>query len=175
MGLRGPPPKPTAIKKLEGNPGGHSLNKFEPKPQLIKSVEPPAWMKARAKVYWCRVVPILSQMGVLSEAELPLLERYCEFLAVWHHCREFLEERGDICYPIYDKVLNKDGSKRVKFLQEYPHLNKQIRISDHLLKIEAHFGMTPAARSRIIDEELYNNPLSAELSEDDPYDPPSLN
>jgi phage terminase small subunit len=31
MGLRGPAPKPTAIKRLEGNPGKRKLNEMEPK------------------------------------------------------------------------------------------------------------------------------------------------
>lgn len=33
MAGRGRPPKPTAIKELEGNPGKRPLNKNEPKPK----------------------------------------------------------------------------------------------------------------------------------------------
>ena len=35
MAGRGRPPKPTAIKELEGNPGKRLLNKNEPKPKKV--------------------------------------------------------------------------------------------------------------------------------------------
>ena len=190
MGERGPPPKPTALRELEGNPSGRPLNQREPKPQKISSVEPPSWMSEQAKVYWYRAVPVLSRMGVLTEADLPLLERYCDFLADWKACRDFLATRGNICYPIYDGDKYEDQvdpttglpikdpitgatlRKRVlKYLAEYPQVSKKIRFSEHLLKIEMHFGMTPASRSRIITDEIYGGQLSIEAKDVDPFDP----
>lgn len=172
MGARGPIGKPTAIKELEGNPGRRPLNPNEPKPKKVESVSPPAWLNDVAKVYWHRVVPILSNMGVLTEADLPILERYCDFLADWRHCRDFLANAGQIWYPIYDgERLEPDGRRTVKYMQEFPHVAKKIRLSEHLLKIETHFGMTPAARSRITNDELYGGSLGTEPQDDDPFDP----
>lgn len=175
MGERGPPPKPTAIRELEGNPSGRPFNKKEPKPKKVAVIEPPAWYSEQARIYWHRVVPILSQMGVLTEADLPLLERYCDFLADWKSCRDFLHNAGQIFYPIYDgdKVDPNTGQRVLKYMAELPHVSKKIRFSEHLLKIEMHFGMTPAARSRILAEDA---PPSGGMGifptqEVDPFDP----
>jgi hypothetical protein len=34
MGKRGPSPKPTSLKVLQGNPGKRKINKSEPKPHM---------------------------------------------------------------------------------------------------------------------------------------------
>jgi len=167
MGERGPQPKPTAIRELEGNPSGRPYNKREPKPKKVIDVSPPSWLTEQAKTYWDRVIPILANMGVLTEADLPLLERYCDCLADWKFCREFLLKAGSICYPIYDgdKVHPaghaQAGQRIVKYMAEFPHVAKKLRFSEHLLKIEMHFGMTPAARSRILTEEFVDASIAA--------------
>lgn len=185
MGERGPQPKPTAVRELEGNPSGRPLNKREPKPRKVLSVEPPNWFTEQAKIYWHRVLPILSSIGVLTEADLVLLERYCDFLSDWKYCRDFLNKAGTICYPIYDgdKVHPaghpEAGQRIVKYLAEFPHVAKKLRISEHLMKIEMHFGMTPAARSRIVTEEfvekaMANAPINqtTTIGMEDGFDPP---
>lgn len=173
MGERGPLPKPSALEELEGNPGKRAPNAREPKPPKVVAVEPPAWFSEQARSYWLRAVPILSTMGVLTEADLFLLERYCDFLADWKACRDFLSERGSIFYPIYDgdKIDPTTKKRVVKYLQEYPHVSKKLRVSEHLLKIESHFGMSPASRTRIMAEELYDPPPGAEPIHVDPFDP----
>ena len=50
MGRRGPAPKPTAIKILEGNPGKQKLNHNEPKPPTIIAIpKPPSRLLKDAK------------------------------------------------------------------------------------------------------------------------------
>ena len=48
MASRGRKPIPTAIKELEGNPGGRPLNKREPKP-VKKAPRCPVWLEDEAK------------------------------------------------------------------------------------------------------------------------------
>ena len=180
MGDRGPQPKPTALRELEGNPGKQPINKREPKPNKIIEISPPDWLSLEAKRYWQRMVPILSNMGVLTEADLPLLERYCDFLADWRECRDFLRQKGQIWYPIFDgdKVDPLTGNRVIKYLAEFPHVAKKLRFSEHLLKIEMHFGMTPAARSRIMTEDLLDLQSSGGVSsreEKDIFDPDDIN
>lgn len=167
MGQRGPAPKPTALRELEGNPSGRPYNKREPKPKKVIDVSPPNWLTEPAKIYWNRVIPILANMGVLTEADLPLLERYCDFLADWVHCRDFLRNMGGMYYNLYDgdKVYPaghpQAGQRVIKYLAEFPHVAKKLKFSEHLLKIEMHFGMTPAARSRILTEEFVDASIAA--------------
>ena len=58
MGLSGPPPKPTALKRAEGNPGKRRLNDFEPQPLEIAPRCPPH-LDELARQEWKRIVPIL--------------------------------------------------------------------------------------------------------------------
>lgn len=160
MGLRGPQPKPTVQRLLEGNPGHQTLNKFEPQPPKISSIPAPDWMNDEARRYWNRLIPMLANIGMLTEADLTTLERYCDFLSDWKFCRDFLAKAGNICYPIKETTEISDPNnpgkmikvERVRYMQEFPHIAKKLKISEHLLRIEQHFGMTPAARTRIMAE-----------------------
>ena len=48
MAQRGRKPKPTALKMLEGNPGGRPLNTKEPRPEK-KAPRCPSWLEDEAK------------------------------------------------------------------------------------------------------------------------------
>jgi len=72
--MRGRKNKPTAKKKLEGNPGKRRLNKNEPKPPSgIPSM--PKWLKEfpEAVKEWRRESKILKRMGLITEAETSVL------------------------------------------------------------------------------------------------------
>ena len=56
MGYRGPIPKPSAIKRTEGNPGKRPLNRYEPQPRTTVP-RCPEHLDERAKKEWKRMVP----------------------------------------------------------------------------------------------------------------------
>jgi len=71
--------KPTAWKKLEGNPGKRPLPANEPQPTLLDGVPLcPAHLVGDARAEWNQVAPELVNCGILSRVELSLLELYCE-------------------------------------------------------------------------------------------------
>ena len=64
--MAGRKPKPTAIKKLEGNPGKRKLNTKEPIP--AKGMPNcPEWLMPEAKKEWERLADLMNQMGVLQK------------------------------------------------------------------------------------------------------------
>ena len=69
MAGRGRPPKPTAIKELEGNPGKRPLNKNEPKPKA-KAPKCPPWLESDAKKEWRRLSKELEAMGLLTQVDM---------------------------------------------------------------------------------------------------------
>ena len=169
MIIPGPKPKPTALRAIEGTKARYP-NRQEPKPARTNKPAPPDWLSDTAKTYWARVVVILENLNMLTEADLPLLERYCDFLADWKACRDFLQNAGQIYYPIKETVRlwnpetqQMETSERIKYLAEFPHVSKKLRISEHLLRIEQHFGMTPSARTRIMLDP------SADIWGEDPF------
>lgn len=67
--MAGRKPKPTALKKLEGNPGKRKLNTKEPVPEKGMP-DCPKWLLPEAKEEWKRLCQKLSEMGVLTEIDM---------------------------------------------------------------------------------------------------------
>lgn len=68
MAKRGRKPKPTALKKLEGNPGKRPLNELEPMPR-VSMLRCPNWLEPEAKKEWRRLAPVLIDAGILTGAD----------------------------------------------------------------------------------------------------------
>ena len=145
MAQRGRKPKPTALKVLEGNPGGRPLNPNEPKPAK-KAPRCPAWLEDEAKKEWKRMGKTLEQMGLLTEMDMAAFAGYCQAYARWKEAEEFITQHGSI-------LRTKSG-----YVQPVP----QVSIAQTYLKImnrfAEQFGLTPAARSRIIAEDNTSGP-----------------
>lgn len=118
----GPPPKPTALKRLEGNTGKRPLNDLEPEP---KAGEPeiPADLGEQERTAWRRYVPILLEMKCLTEADGPALAIMCRVEVELMELRnqEEFKGKGQLIYGL--------RSQHLALLRE--------------------FGMTPSSRSRI--------------------------
>ena len=137
MAQRGRKPKPTAMKVLEGNPGGRPLNKNEPKPDK-KAPRCPAWLEEEAKKEWKRMGKTLEQLGLLTEMDMAAFAGYCQAYARWKEAEEFISQHGTM-------IRTPNG-----YLQQVP----QVSIAQTYLKIMnkfcEQFGLTPSARSRIV-------------------------
>lgn len=141
MGRRGPPPKPTALKILAGNPGKRPLNPREPQPSA-QAPRCPAWLSKEAKREWRRIVPELEAMRVLTRVDGDALTAYSQTYARWRAAEEFLVQHGEV-YPL------RDESGKVRCMQQFP----QVSIARNLLLVlrayQQEFGLTPAARTRV--------------------------
>ena len=141
MGRRGPPPKPTSLRILNGNAAKRPLNDREPQPRL-GTPHCPDWLSDEAKKAWRRLVPELRAMKVLTIADADALAAYCHTYARWREAEEFISKHG-LVYPIRD---DKGG---IKVMQQWP----QVSIARNLLLVlrgyQQEFGLTPASRSRI--------------------------
>jgi P27 family predicted phage terminase small subunit len=148
MGTRGPAPKPTALKKLAGNPGKRALNNAEPKPREGRP-RMPAHMGDVAAKEWKRLVKDLTAMGVLTSIDADALAMYCDTYARWVEASRALNTDGMIIftekgYPIQSPYLS--------------IINQCIKTMQALLQ---QFGMTPASRTRL---------QAPETKDDDPFD-----
>lgn len=127
MSKPGPKPKPTAIRKFEGNPGNLPLNDYEPDPDDIKNIEAHVdWMDGDceymrlekfplhevSKLVWDRAAPELVRLGVLTEVDRYKFARYCETFARWLKMKAFIDKNGE-AFPIYggqfEPVYDDDG------------------------------------------------------------------
>lgn len=153
MGRRGPPPKPTILKLVSGNPGGRPLNTREPVPPPIAmggapaEIASPAWLPPRAVEVWKQLVPRLASIGLARTLDEYMLARYCELLVMWMDDTAFLAKNGSK-YPIRAEAKRgKPG--RILGFKPWPEKSLILRINRELMAIEREFGMSPSARSRI--------------------------
>ena len=93
MGFRGPAPKPTAIKKIQGNPGKRPLNENEP--QLEPGIpECPDHLDETAQKEWARVSRLLVAMKVLTEADYIALGNLCQAYSTMVAAQRQLNKTG---------------------------------------------------------------------------------
>jgi P27 family predicted phage terminase small subunit len=139
MGRRGPAPKPTAIKKAEGNPGKRKLNTQEPQP-VPGAPECPDHLDAVAKKEWNRLSGILVAMKLLTEADYIALGNLCQAYSTMIDAQKHLNKGG-----ILFKTPN-------GYIQQNPLLGiirAQMNIVNGLVR---EFGLTPSSRTRITIE-----------------------
>lgn len=144
MAQRGRKPKPTALKVLEGNPGGRPLNTNEPKP-VKKAPRCPAWIEEEAKKEWKRMGKILEQIGLLTEMDMTAFAGYCQAYARWKEAEEFITQHGTI-------IRTPNG-----YLQQVPQVSIAQTNLKIILKFCEQFGLTPSARSRIVASETFSD------------------
>lgn len=147
MGKRGPPPAPSILKYLRGNPHKGPLNENEPTPDL--SVDPPAWLEGVALQKWTEVAPMLVGMRVLTVADAETFGRWCCMWSRWKIAYDKCLQYGDEMTH-WEPDPNAEGSLRIKYTQVAPWSSTLKNLGRDMLAIEREFGMTPSSRSTIV-------------------------
>ena len=133
--MRGRKPKPTNLKKIEGNPGKRKLNTREP--QHTGETTPPAHLTGVAKTEWRRLYSELKAMGLITRVDRASLAAYCQAYARWVKYELVLQEKGE---------LYKTASGSITTSPALWIVNKAL---DQMHKFAVEFGFTPASRSRL--------------------------
>ena len=86
MATRGPKPKPTTIRVLEGDPNKSRYNLNEPRPGdilAVDSVPPRVAAMPEALEMWHFLAPRLVAMGIVGDVDRYGLEALCITYAMW--------------------------------------------------------------------------------------------
>ena len=134
---RGRKPKPTALKKLEGNPGKRPLNELEPVPPTVP-LRCPNYLLPEARKEWKRLAPILMSMGLLTAADAVPFAGYCQAYARWREAQDEITRHGSIY---------KDDDGRIRPNPYIAIANQQMR---EIKSFAADFGLTPSNRTAMI-------------------------
>jgi P27 family predicted phage terminase small subunit len=138
--MHGPPPKPTHLRILQGNPSCRPLNRNEPQPPPVETVDPPDYLSGHSRDEWRRIAPCLRNLRLLTQADVPVLAAYCIAYGRWREAEEALAK-----FRAEDPVTHG--------LLVEGRINPLVRISRNAardcLRYAGEFGLTPAARSRI--------------------------
>jgi P27 family predicted phage terminase small subunit len=134
--LRGRRPKPTALRRAEGNPGKRAWNHDEPVPPDAMPDCPPH-LGAEAQAEWHRLAETLHRMGVLTTVDRAALAAYCQCWGRWVEAEEKLKVT-----PIMLKAPS-------GHIQQSPWLSIANRQLELMGRYMTELGLTPAARSRV--------------------------
>lgn len=141
MGRRGPPPQPTNLRLLRGNPGKRSISSHEPQPKLVNP-SCPSWLRPEVKAIWRRTVATIQEMRILTRVDRDALAAYCQTYARWKAAEQFLDQHGEV-YPVRDDKGN------VRCMKQYPQARTALQLLQVLRCYQQEFGMTPSARTRV--------------------------
>jgi P27 family predicted phage terminase small subunit len=135
-------PKPTALRKLQGNPSKRPFNPDEPQlpaaTEAFDEVPPAIADDPVAKSEWQRLAPILRQARIVTDADRNALLGACQQWSVYQHAltqspadRRVLRSKND--HPIPN-----------------PYLQIAHKALTHCERLWEALGLTPSARSRVV-------------------------
>lgn len=153
-GTRGPLPKPTALKVLEGNPGRRALNLSDGVNPRVEVPSAPKHLGTEARKEWKRITPLLFELGLISGLDRAALAMYCQSVGrlselemAFNGLVDVAVSAGDT-YP--DAVLKASQTATPSgYVQQSVIVQL---ISSHRLQVHrhlGHFGLSPAARMRV--------------------------
>lgn len=129
-------PKPTVLKVLQGNPGKRPLNNDEPMP-AVGAGRPPSWLDRAAKAHWKELAPMLTRLGVLTEADRPAFTMLCQAWSEWRAAVRMLKGQDTI-------FVAESGYTQVTGYVSLERLRKR-----DYQQLGAKFGLSPSDRTAI--------------------------
>lgn len=134
---RGRKPKPTAVKKLAGNPGKRALNPKEPK---IPAGAPPCprHLGKAAKAEWKRIIKELVDTGIATKVDMAALAAYCVAYGHWIEAEKMIKDPKNW-------TITTDKGNEI----QSPWVGMANNLRNQVVKFASEFGMTPSARSRV--------------------------
>ena len=143
MGQRGPAPKPTALRLLQGGRVAPDRLEREPQPTIPDECPaPPIYLQGLARREWKRVIRDLYATGVYAEIDETLLAAYCLAVQTWRAAEEELANAMDEGRGL--TIETKSGNTI-----HSPILGVAAAARRDVLKLGAQFGLTPASRTMI--------------------------
>jgi P27 family predicted phage terminase small subunit len=133
----GRPPKPTALKVIQGNAGKRKLNKNEPSPDALVVVpEPPEWFGPIAVAAWQQVAPWLIEAKILTGTDLHNLEAFCMAYQRWREAQDDITKNGIIVMGAKQEIKNPACTVANETMRQMATFGSAL-------------GLDPAARARL--------------------------
>ena len=141
MGLRGPTPKGLKQAKVFGAEKNYETRLADVVPTGMP--EPPTWLGEEEAALWSQLVAMMGQAGIsFCEQDAIAVARYACDLIEWRRLHEQINQEGDV---------QRSASGHP---QPHPAATLRNKAHDRMVKFEANFGMSPAARERITAEPI---------------------
>lgn len=140
--------KPIDLILLEGNSNRLTKKQIaerkEREAQLqIRSdkIKPPSWLEEPAKKEFNRLVSLLQEIKLVTEADIAQLATYCDAYTEYIKCTKIIQGEG----------LMVEYTNKAAETNKVPHplLTKKKHLFDQMRVMAQEFGFTPSARAKI--------------------------
>ena len=105
----------------------------------------PDWLSPDARAEWERIVPILAQRRVLTEADVGILENYCMCIGTVREMDREIQKIGAV-QKVYK--LDKEGNALLVRIAKNPAVSIRSDAMTQARLMAAEIGATPVSRSR---------------------------
>ena len=141
MGRRGPKPLTAGLLRLRGSrlASGRARAQAPAKPGRPTC---PAFLDARARRCWRRLVPLLAEQGTLALVDRNGLARYCRLWSRYQGLEEVIMKKGET----YEA---RDRKGRVLYVTDRPEVRIIATLVPQLRGLEADLGLSAAARTNL--------------------------
>ena len=155
MGTRGPMPKPSALKALQGNPGKRTTSVGDGVNPVIEIPSAPRHLSKEAAKEWKRITPLLEELGLISGLDRTALALYCQAVGRLTELEEAFN--GQVKRLMTDKgfdyptAVSEASQSTTPSGYVQPSVMVQL-IKNHREQVNRylqHFGLSPAARGRV--------------------------
>lgn len=153
MGLRGPAPKPTALKLLQGERHRDRINDSEPIPRDALPVCPES-VEPAVRAIWDFTMLELAHMKIVASIDRDALLAYCEAVVTHRESSALLHREG------------LTASNAAGTLVKHPATTIQRESAELIRRFAQEFGLTPSGRTRIRTMEAGAH---AAAEEDNPF------
>ena len=102
---------------------------------VVSRLQPPRWLSKDAAAEWRRVMPILNERKILTEADIGGLENYCIATGLVREMERNIQDQGAIIF--------RDGMPK-----RNPAVGIQADAMTRARLLAAELGLTPVSRSR---------------------------
>ena len=152
MGSRGPSPKPTRIRILEGNLGRRPLPANEPQ-YSVGIPERPKGMSAGARKVWDQLVSEMAPSGVLRTVDGLALRQLCEDEQMLESLRQgMFQMTREIVKKAKEQKKELPGGALIQLsrtIEGRRTLSTMRELSAQIIVQRREFGLTPASNGRV--------------------------
>jgi P27 family predicted phage terminase small subunit len=146
--------KSAAQKRIEGNRGKRPINKREP---IAVAADPsiPDDLSALERTFWQQLFPIVSDMQVMTVADVTALTQLCRFLAEERECSTLLNKMGRL-------IPKKNSDGQILGVTLNPIARLRSDAAKHVRGYLSVFGLGPSFRAGLsVNPESPSKPVGA--------------
>ena len=150
MGQRGPAPKPTELRGLEGNRSHRSISldaTFRPE---VGAPDAPRWLTKEAKRAWRRLLPELVRYNLVSTLERDMLAMLCQSIGRMELLERALSAKMSALEAGgHEAVAALVGHTQTGYEMQGVYYQLLSKEQEKVFKLLAEFGLSPAQRARV--------------------------